>query len=70
MAWFTLILGALLMAVGLGGQIFGTRKSSTLAAHDRPVRKWILTVGSLVAGLWVVAFSAAHYLHHHHAGRW
>ncbi|HSY00655.1 MAG TPA: hypothetical protein VK819_00805 [Acidobacteriaceae bacterium] len=69
MAWFTLTLGALLMAIGLGGQIFGTRKSSTLAAHDRPVRKWILTVGSLVAGLWVVAFSAAHYLHHH-VGRW
>ncbi|MGC2619373.1 MAG: hypothetical protein WA414_10065 [Acidobacteriaceae bacterium] len=70
MAWFTLILAALLMLVGLAGQIFGVRKSSTLAPHDRPVRKWVLTVGSLVAGLWVVAFTAAHYLHYHHAGRW
>jgi hypothetical protein len=70
MAWFTLIIGALLMAIGLGGQIFGVRKSSTLASHDRPVRKWILTVGSLVAGLWVVAFSAAQFLHHHHSIRW
>jgi hypothetical protein len=66
MAWTTLILGALLMAIGIGGQIFGTRKSSTLAPHDRPVRRWILTVGSLVIGLWIVAISAAHYLHHHH----
>ena len=66
MAWTTLILGALLMAIGIGGQIFGTRKSSTLAPHDRPMRNWVLTVGSLVIGLWIVAFSAAHYLHHHH----
>lgn len=66
MAWTTLILGALLMAIGIGGQIFGIRKSSTLAPHDRPARRWILTVGSLVIGLWIVAISAAHYLHHHH----
>jgi len=66
MAWITLILGVLLMAVGLGGQIFGTRKSSTLGPHDRHIRTWVFTVGSLVVGLWVVAFSAAHYLHHHH----
>ena len=66
MAWTTLILGALLMAIGIGGQIFGTRKSSTLAPHDRPARRWILTVGSLVIGLWIVALSAPHFLHHHH----
>lgn len=70
MAWLTLIFGILLMAVGIGGQIFGTRKSSALAAHDRPARKWVLTVGSLVIGLWIVAFSAAHVLHYHHSGRW
>ena len=66
MAWTTLILGVLLMAIGIGGQIFGTRKSSSLAAHDRPARRWVLTVGSLVVGLWIVALSAAHFLHHHH----
>jgi hypothetical protein len=64
--WITLILGVILMAIGIGGQIFGTRKSHTLAVQDRPARRWILTVGTLVIGLWVVAYSAAHYLHHHH----
>ncbi len=66
MAWTTLILGALLMAIGIGGQIFGTRKTSTLAPQDRHARNWIFTVGSLVVGLWIVALSAARYLHHHH----
>jgi hypothetical protein len=70
LTWFTLAVGIVLMAIGLGGQIFGVRKSATLAAHDRPVRKWILTVGSLVVGIWVVAFYTAHYLHHHHTGHW
>jgi len=70
MAWFTLVIGALLMAVGIGGQIFGVRKSTRLAAHDRSARNWILTVGSLVVGLWIVAFSAAHFLHLHHSGHW
>lgn len=66
MAWFTLILGVALMAIGIGGQIFGTRKTSTLAPRDRHTRNWVFTVGSLVVGLWIVAFSAAHFLHHHH----
>ncbi|HEX4006908.1 MAG TPA: hypothetical protein VHX60_12105 [Acidobacteriaceae bacterium] len=69
MTWITLALCVVLMAIGLGGQIFGVRKSSTLAPHDRPVRRWVLTVGSLVAGLWIVAFTAAHYLHQHHTVR-
>jgi hypothetical protein len=66
MAWITLVLGALLMAIGLAGQIFGVRKSSTLAPQDRQTRNWIFTVGTVVIGLWVVAFSAAHFLRHHH----
>lgn len=68
--WLTLTIGIILMAVGLVGQIFGIRKTTRLAEPDRPVRKWILTVGSLVVGLWIVAFSAAHYLHYHHSGHW
>jgi hypothetical protein len=70
LTWLTFSIGVVLMAIGLGGQVFGIRKTSRLADHDRPVRKWILTVGSLVIGLWVIAFSAAHYLHYHHSGRW
>jgi hypothetical protein len=70
MVWITLVLGVLLMAIGIGGQMFGIRKTSTLAAHDRPARKWIITVGSLVVGLWIAAFSAAHMLHLHHSGHW
>jgi hypothetical protein len=66
MAWTTLILGALLMAIGIGGQIFGTRKSSTIPPQDRHTRNWIFTVGSLVVALWAIAFSAAHFLHRHH----
>jgi hypothetical protein len=65
MAWTTLILGVLLMAIGIGGQIFATRKTSTLAPSDRRIRNLVFTVGSLVVGLWVVAFSAARFLHHH-----
>ncbi|HUB20319.1 MAG TPA: hypothetical protein VL990_16890 [Acidobacteriaceae bacterium] len=66
MVWITLILGLLLMTIGIGGQIFGTRKSSTLAPQDRHARNWIFTVGTVVVALWVVAFSAAHFLRHHH----
>jgi hypothetical protein len=54
------------MAIGIGGQIFGIRKASTLAPQDRHTRNWIFTVGSLVVALWAIAFSAAHFLHHHH----
>jgi hypothetical protein len=50
--------------------MFGIRKTSTLGAHDRPARNWIITVGSVVVGLWIIAFSAAHVLHHHHSGSW
>lgn len=70
MAWFTLLFGALLIAVGVGGQIFATRKTSRLASYDRHVRRWVFTIGSLVIGLWIVAFSAAHVLHHHTSGHW
>ena len=70
MAWFTLVIGALLIVIGVGGQIFGTRKTSRIAVYDRHIRRWVLTIGSLVIGLWIVAFSAAHVLHLHHSGHW
>ena len=69
LTWCTLAVGVVLMVIGLSGQIFGVRKANVLAHHDRPVRKWVLTVGSVVVGLWIVAFSAAHFLHHQHIGR-
>lgn len=70
MAWFTLLFGALLIAVGVGGQIFATRKTSRLAHYDRHIRRWVFAIGSLVIGLWIVAFSAAHVLHYHTSGHW
>jgi hypothetical protein len=70
MAWLTLIFGALLIAIGVGGQIFATRKTSQLGSYDRHLRKWVFTIGSLVIGLWIVAFSVAHALHDQHTGHW
>jgi hypothetical protein len=76
MAWFTLLFGALLLGIGIGGQIFGTGRQAAgkprLTNHpeDRRARRWVLTLGTLVVGLWFVAFSAVHLLHMHVSGTW
>uniref|UniRef100_A0A372ISB6 Uncharacterized protein n=2 Tax=Paracidobacterium acidisoli TaxID=2303751 RepID=A0A372ISB6_9BACT len=70
MAWFTLLFGALLLGIGIGGQIFGVGKQRLHHPEDRKARKMVVALGSLVVGLWFVAFSAAHLLHMHHSGNW
>jgi hypothetical protein len=75
MAWFTLLFGALLLGIGIGGQIFGTGRQAAgkhRLSHpeDKRARKWVFTLGTLVVGLWFIAFSAVHLLHMHVSGAW
>ncbi len=70
MAWFTLIFGGVILLIGLSGQIFGIRRGNPSHPHDRQARRLVMTIGSAVVGLWLVAFSAARLLHLHHTGHW
>jgi len=65
MAVLTLILGILLLGMGLLGHTFFTRKKRALHPDEHRARRWVMTIGSLVAGLWLVAFSAAQLLHYY-----
>jgi hypothetical protein len=66
MATTTLILGIILLGIGLLGHHFFTREKRALHPDEHKARKWVMTIGSLVAGLWLVAFSAAQLLHYYH----
>lgn len=70
MAWFTLITGGIILIIGLLGQIFGTRRGNPTHPDDKRVGKLVVTIGSAVVGLWMVAFSAAHLLQLHVVGHW
>jgi hypothetical protein len=70
MAWFTLIFGGAILLTGLLGQIFGIRRGRPAHPHDRLARTLVLTVGSAVVGLWLIAFSVAQLLHLHTTGHW
>lgn len=65
MAVTTLIIGIILLGVGLSGHNFFTRQKRQLHPDEHRARKWVVTIGSLVVGLWLVAFSAAQFLHHY-----
>lgn len=65
MATTTLIIGIILLGIGLLGHTFFTRQKRTLHPDEHRARKWVMTIGSLVAGLWLMAFSAAQLLHHY-----
>jgi hypothetical protein len=65
MALTTLIIGVILLGIGLLGHNFFTREKRQLHPDEHKARKWVVTIGSLVAGLWLVAFSAAQLLHHY-----
>ncbi|HZU08652.1 MAG TPA: hypothetical protein VFA02_02015 [Pseudacidobacterium sp.] len=66
MATATLIIGLIFLGIGVLGHHFFTREKRQLHPDEHRARKWVVTIGSLVAGLWLVAFSAAHLLHVYH----
>jgi hypothetical protein len=65
MALLTLIIGVILLGIGLLGHTFFTRQKRELHPDEHRARRWVMTIGSLVAGLWLVAFSATQLLHHY-----
>ncbi|QNI33022.1 hypothetical protein H7849_03320 [Alloacidobacterium dinghuense] len=65
MAVVTLIIGIVLLGMGLLGHTFFTRTKRALHPDEHRARRWVMTIGSLVAGLWLVAFSAAQLLHYY-----
>lgn len=70
MAWLTLIIGGVILLIGLFGQMFGTRRGNPTHPDDKRVGRIVISIGSAVVGLWLVAFSAVHLLHLHTVGRW
>ena len=70
MAWFTVIFGGIILIVGLLGQIFGIRKSQSSLSRRQADRELVFTIGSVVVGLWVVAFATARLLHFKTTGHW
>jgi hypothetical protein len=69
MAWLTLIVGGVILIIGLLGQMFGTRRGNPAHPEDKRVGKIVISIGSAVVGLWLVAFSVVQLLHLYAAGR-
>lgn len=69
-AWFTLIVGGVILIIGLLGQFFGVRRGNPTHPADKRVGKIVITIGSAVVGLWIVAFSVVRLLHLHTVGHW
>jgi hypothetical protein len=67
MATTTLIIGVILLGIGLLGHHFFTREKRALHPDEHRARKWVVTIGSLVVGLWMVAFSAVQLIHYYGA---
>ena len=65
MAVTTLIIGIILLGTGILGHTFFTRQKRALHLDEHKARRWVVTIGSLVAGLWLVAFSAAQLLRYY-----
>jgi hypothetical protein len=70
MAWFTLIIGGVVLVVGLIGQFFFIRRGKRTHPEDRRMGRIVITIGSTVVGLWVLFFSLAHLLRLHTIGHW
>jgi hypothetical protein len=63
MAWLTLIIGGAILLIGLFGQKFGVKHHHRAHPEDKRVGRIVVTIGSAVVGLWLVAFSAVKLLH-------
>ena len=70
MAWFTVIFGGIILIIGLLGQIFGIRKGKSVHPEDKRMGRVIFTIGSVVVGLWIVAFATARLLQFKATGHW
>lgn len=70
MNWFLLIVGIILFGIGIVSQIRWRSKVSHIHPHDLRARRWVITVGSIVAGALLGAIGLAHLLYTLHvAGR-
>jgi hypothetical protein len=70
MAWLTLSIGGIILLIGICGQCFGTQRRTPAHPADKRVGKMVMSIGSAVVGLWLVAFSVVHLIHLHTVGRW
>jgi len=68
MAWLTLVIGGIILLIGLIGQFFGIRRGRPAHPEDKRVGRLVITIGSTVVGLWLVAFSVAYLLKGHTFG--
>jgi len=69
-AYWTLIIGGVILCIGILGQFFGVRRGPKLHPEDKRRAKLVLTIGSTVVALWVVFFAVAHLMRLQVVGRW
>ena len=69
MDWVFLIAGIVLFSIGIVGQFRGRSKVAHIHPDDLRVRRWVLTVGSIVAGALLAAVGLAHLLYMLHVAR-
>ncbi len=66
MAIVTLIVGALIFLIGVGGQIVvGRRFAKASAEEDRRSVRIVLLLAAIIIGAWLVIASGVHLLHAH-----
>ena len=60
-----LLIGGVLFAIGVGGQInLGKRRAKAAHPGDRAGRRIVLTLAAIVIGCWMIIASAVAILHH------
>lgn len=69
MDWVFLIAGIVLFGMGIVGQFRGRSKVTHIHPDDLRARRWVLTVGSIVAGALLAAVGLAHLLYMLHVAR-